>query len=96
MKKEVSDVLIHGWQPEISETHRRWLLVNHPVGLPTVDDFMLVEDVIPAPPPDKLLVRGLYTFQSIPFSVWCSIPHPAMRKWFPSMASCWATWSVKW
>ena len=60
MKKEVSEELITGWQPETIETHTRWLLVNHPLGMPALDDFMMVEDVIPAPPPNKLLVRGLY------------------------------------
>ena len=60
MKKEVTDILISGWQPEDEERHKRWLLINHPVGMPTADDFMLVDDVVPAPPPGKLLVRGLY------------------------------------
>ena len=38
MKKEVSDVIVTGWQPETVETHKRWLLANHPIGTPTVDD----------------------------------------------------------
>ena len=60
MKKEVSDVIVTGWQPETVETHKRWLLVNHPIGTPTTDDFKLVEDVVPAPAPGQLLVRSLY------------------------------------
>ena len=60
MKKEVTDILKHGWQPEDEETHKRWVLKRHPVGQPTLDDFMLVEDLIPVPPPGKLLVRALY------------------------------------
>lgn len=60
MKKAVTDAITKGWQPEANETHQRLVLANHPVGMPTVDDFMMVEDVIPAPPPGKLLVRSLY------------------------------------
>jgi NADPH-dependent curcumin reductase CurA len=42
------------------ETHRRWLLQRHPVGSPTSDDFLFVEDLVPQPPPGKMLVRGLW------------------------------------
>ncbi|MEQ8510289.1 MAG: NADP-dependent oxidoreductase [Rhodospirillaceae bacterium] len=60
MQKPVSDVIVKGWQPETEETHQRWLLANHPSGAPSVDDFMMVEDVVPAPAPGQLLVRSLY------------------------------------
>lgn len=60
MKKVVSDVIVKGWQPETEETHKRWLLAKHPDGTPKVDDFMMVEDVVPAPAPGQLLVRNLY------------------------------------
>lgn len=60
MSKAVTDVLKTGWQPEANETHQRWVLANHPIGTPTVDDFKFVEDVIPAPAPGQVLVRSLY------------------------------------
>ena len=45
---------------ETVETHRRWLLRRHPVGEPTPDDFIYVEDLVPQPPPGKMLVRALW------------------------------------
>ncbi|MBM3505499.1 MAG: NADP-dependent oxidoreductase [Alphaproteobacteria bacterium] len=62
MDKEISQ--IHVAQADVrlpaDERHRRWLLIRHPVGLPTLDDFLFVEDILPLPPPGKFLVRVVY------------------------------------
>ena len=42
------------------EPHRRWLLARRPVGPPSLDDFLYVEDMLPLPPPGKFLVRVLW------------------------------------
>jgi NADPH-dependent curcumin reductase CurA len=42
------------------ETHRRWLLRRHPIGPPSLDDFLYAEDLVPQPPPGKMLVRALW------------------------------------
>jgi len=43
-----------------TERHRRWLLKRRPVGMPSLDDFMLVEDLVPQPRPGRMLVRCIY------------------------------------
>ena len=42
------------------ERHRRWLLVRHPVGSPSLDDFLFIDDILPLPPPGKFLVRVIW------------------------------------
>lgn len=42
------------------DVHRRWLLRRRPLGMPTVDDFLMTEEVIPQPRPGRMLVRALY------------------------------------
>ncbi|MSO64528.1 MAG: NADP-dependent oxidoreductase [Alphaproteobacteria bacterium] len=62
MNKDISK--IHVAQADLqmpsSERHRRWLLVRHPVGRATLDDFLFVDDILPLPPPGKYLVRVIW------------------------------------
>lgn len=61
MNKEISR--IHEAQAQVTmpaERHRRCLLIRHPVGRPTPDDFLFVEDMVPMPPPGKFLVRVIW------------------------------------
>ena len=60
MEKEVSEVLKQVSPIPASERHRRWLLKRHPIGDPSADDFLFVEDVVPMPPPGKMLVRCIW------------------------------------
>ena len=60
MGKEVSDILKQVSPIPASERHQRWLLKRHPVGEPKVGDFMFVDDVVPMPPPGKMLVRCIW------------------------------------
>ncbi|MSO65840.1 MAG: NADP-dependent oxidoreductase [Alphaproteobacteria bacterium] len=43
-----------------TERHRRWLVARRPVGMPKVEDFLYVEDLVPQPPPGKMLVRCIW------------------------------------
>ncbi len=60
--KEISRIHVAQADLELasSERHRRWLLARRPVGRPTLDDFLYVEDMLPLPPPGKFLVRVLW------------------------------------
>ena len=64
MSNDVSDVLFR--PPPVASTsaasdrHRRWLLKRRPIGLPTLDDFLLVKDMLPQPRPGKMLVRCIW------------------------------------
>ena len=40
--------------------NRRICLASHPVGFPSVDDFLLVEDVAPEPTAGEMLCRTIY------------------------------------
>jgi hypothetical protein len=46
--------------PPIDGTCSRWLLKRRPVGSVTRDDFLSVEDAIPAPPPGSYLARTIW------------------------------------
>jgi NADPH-dependent curcumin reductase CurA len=41
-------------------TNRQWRLARHPEGLPTPDDWTLVESPMPQAGPDQMLVRAIY------------------------------------
>lgn len=41
------------------DTHRRWLVKRRPIGMPTVDDFLMTEEMIPQPRPGRMLVRTI-------------------------------------
>jgi len=41
-------------------TNRTWILAQRPVGEPTMDDFELVEDDVPEPGPNEVLVQTEY------------------------------------
>ena len=60
MSKEVTEVLFRPSAVAADDRHRRWLLVNRPKGMPTLEDFMLVDDFVPQPPPGKMLVRCIW------------------------------------
>ena len=60
MHKEVSKILKQVSPVPVSELHQRWLLKRRPVGEPKADDFLFVEDVVPMPPPGKMLVRCIW------------------------------------
>jgi NADPH-dependent curcumin reductase CurA len=60
MDKDVSEILKQVSPIPARERHYRWLLKNHPVGDPALDDFLYVDDVVPMPPPGKMLLRCLW------------------------------------
>ena len=45
---------------DTDESHRRWVLKSHPIGPPSSDNFLFVEDIVPQPPPGRMLVRCLW------------------------------------
>ena len=56
--------------------NRRFLLVRRPSGLPVVEDFQLVEEPVPTPPPGGFVVRNHYASLD-----------PAQRGWMDDVPS---------
>jgi len=44
----------------MAETNRQWVLASRPSGTPTMENFELVEDEVPEPGTDEVVVRTLY------------------------------------
>lgn len=57
-------------------TNRRFLLVRRPQGVPVADDFQLVEEAVPVPPPGGFVVRNHYASLD-----------PAQRGWMDDVPS---------
>ena len=60
MTGDVSRLLVRTSPIAPTERHRRWIVAKRPVGMPTLENFLFVEDLVPAPPPGKMLVRCIY------------------------------------
>ena len=57
-------------------SNRRFLLVRRPQGMPVAEDFQLVEEAIPAPPPGGFIMRNHYASLD-----------PAQRGWMDDVPS---------
>jgi NADPH-dependent curcumin reductase CurA len=60
MAKKVSEIMVEQAALPAAGMRRRWLLKHRPVGPAKLDDFMLVEDLIPEPPPGSYLARTIW------------------------------------
>ena len=60
MENKVSEIMVAQADVGFDERHFRWLVARHPTGVPSPDDFLLVDDVVPHPPAGKFLVRVIW------------------------------------
>ena len=60
MEKKISQIMFEQSSHRDSERHRRWVIAKHPIGEPTLQDFLFVEDTMPLPPPGQYLARVIW------------------------------------